>query len=297
MPAEPGGRRLLVIYNPTAGWRRRRRLDAVLRRLGARGCDLTVRPTQRVGDATRFAAEACVGRFDVVVAAGGDGTINEIVNGLPANAPPLAIVPLGTANVLAQEIGLRPDPETIARTIAAGEPRRVALGSANGRRFVLMVGAGFDAHVVHTVDLRLKRWLGKAAYGIAILRQLHKFRFPHYRVETDHGVWHAASVLVANARFYGGRFVCAPHASLSSPTLQVCLFGKRGPLNAVGYALAMFAGLLPKLSTYQIIQASRIQITGPAGEPVQGDGDIIAGLDVAVEVLPAALELLFPPVA
>lgn len=294
MQAEPGARRLLIIYNPTAGWRRRRQLDAVLRLLRGHGCALDVCPTQGPGDATRLAAEADTARHDVVVAAGGDGTINEIINGLPADGPPLALVPLGTANVLAAEIGLPDDPEAIARTIAFGDARPVALGAANGRRFALMAGAGFDAHVVAAVDLRLKRWLGKTAYGIAILRQLLIFRFPHYHVQTDQGAWHAASVLVANAHFYGGRFVCAPEASLASPTLQVCLFEHRGRLSAIGYALAMFTGLLPKLASYRIVPAHRVAISGPPGEPVQGDGDIVARLDVAIEVLPNALRLVFP---
>lgn len=171
----------------------------------------------------------------------------------------------------------------------------MALAAVNGRRFALMAGVGFDAHVVQTVDLRHKRWLGRAAYGPAILRQLLIFGFPHYHVETEQGAWQAASVLVANARFYGGRFVCAPAASLASPTLQVCLFERRGRLSAVGYALAMFAGLLPKLASYRIIQARRVKISGAPGDPVQADGDIAARLDAVIEVLPGALTLIFPP--
>jgi YegS/Rv2252/BmrU family lipid kinase len=288
-------RRLLIIFNPTAGWRRRRRLAAVLRLLRARGCALTMRPNPGPGDATRLAAEAVPERYDVVVAAGGDGTINEIINGLPEDAPALALIPLGTANVLAAERGLRGDPESIALTVASGQPGPVTLGAVNGRRFALMAGVGFDAHVVQTVDLRLKRWLGRAAYGVAIVRQLLVFGFPHYRVETDQGAWQAASVLVANARFYGGRFVCAPAASLTSPTLQVCLFERRGRLAAVGYALAMFAGFLPKLASYRTLPARRVEISGPLGDPIQVDGDIAAHLDAVIEVLPAALVLMYPP--
>jgi diacylglycerol kinase (ATP) len=287
-------RRLLIIFNPTAGWQRRRRFDAVLARLRRSGCQVTVRATRAPGDAERFAAEADPARYDVLVVAGGDGTINEAINGLCGSRLPLAILPLGTANVLAAEIGLPSDPDPLALTIARGVARPVTLGVANGRRFILMAGAGFDAHVVATVSQPLKRWLGKVAYVLASLRQAHAFRFPEYRVSIDGAARSAASVLVANARFYGGRFVVAPSADLRSPTFQVCLFERSGRLAAAGYALALLTGLLPQLSSYRIMAARRIEIQGPAGEPVQADGDIIARLDVNIMALPDALELVFP---
>jgi YegS/Rv2252/BmrU family lipid kinase len=287
-------RRLLIIFNPKAGGRRRRRFEAVLTELRRLGCELTIRETGRRGDAEQLAASADPTRYDALVVAGGDGTINEAVNGLNGADLPLAIVPLGTANVLAAEIGLTTDPDSIARTIALGSPRPISVGMANGRRFILMAGTGFDAHVVHTVDLALKRWLGKGAYAISILRQLLAFDFPEYVVKIDGQTRRAASVLVANAHYYGGRFVCAPAADLRTPTLEICLFERRGRLSAIGYALAMFTGRLPKLRSYRIVTADKVQISGGEGEPVQGDGDIITHLDATIEVVPQAISLLYP---
>jgi diacylglycerol kinase (ATP) len=290
-------RRLLIIFNPTAGGRRRRRFEAVLAELRRLGCDVTVRPTGGRGDAEQLAASADPNRYDILVVAGGDGTINEAVNGLAGARLPLAIVPLGTANVLAAEIGLATNPRSVARTIALGRPRPISVGMANGRRFLLMAGTGFDAHVVQNVDLRLKRWIGKGAYGISILRQLRAFAFPEYVVTIDGRTWKAASVLVANAHYYGGRFVCAPAADLRTPTLEVGMFERRGRLSVIGYALAMFFGRLPKLKSYRIVSADMIHIGGGSDEPVQGDGDIIAHLDVTIEVVPDALYLVYPPAA
>jgi diacylglycerol kinase (ATP) len=287
-------RRLLIIFNPKAGGRRRRRFEAVLTELRRLGCELTIRETGRRGDAEQLAASADPTRYDALVVAGGDGTINEAINGLNGADLPLAIVPLGTANVLAAEIGLTTDPDSIARTIALGSPRPISVGMANGRRFILMAGTGFDAHVVRTVDLALKRWLGKGAYAISILRQLLAFDFPEYVVKIDGQTWRAASVLVANAHYYGGRFVCAPAADLRTPTLEICLFERRGRLCAIGYALAMFTGRLPKLRSYRIVTADKVQISGGEGEPVQGDGDIITHLDATIEVVPQAISLLYP---
>jgi len=292
---ETAARRLLIIFNPVAGWRRRRRLAPVLAQLRAHGCALELRETQASGDAERFAAEADPGAFDLVVVAGGDGTVNETINGLARSGLPLALIPLGTANVLAAEIGLSTDPAAVARCVALGQPRPIALGAANGRRFILMAGAGFDAHVVAGVSVPMKRWLGKGAYVLSTLRQLLVFDFPSYEVLTDNKAQRAASVIVTNARYYGGRFVCAPEASLESATLQVCLFERGGRLAALGYALALFSGRLPRLASYRLIAARRIEVRGRPGEPIQVDGDGIGQLNVAIEVLPRALDLVFPP--
>ncbi len=286
-------RQLMIIFNPTSG--RRRRFEAVLERLRARGCRPCVQVTAAAGDAERLAAAADPARYDLLVVAGGDGTVNEVINGLGDRRLPLAILPLGTANVLAAELGLDADPDAVARTIAQGAARPVTLGIANGRRFILMAGAGFDAQVVATVNLGIKRRLGKAAYGLAILRQLLVYGFPGYRVVLDGSPRRAASVVVANAHFYGGRFVAAPAAGLQSPTFEVGLFERSGRLAAIGYALALFLGVLPRLKSYRILAARRIEIEGPAGEPVQADGDVIARLPVRIELLPAAIELVFPP--
>ena len=267
----------------------------MLTRLREYGCAVDLRETQAPGDAERFAAEADPAAFDVVVAAGGDGTVNETINGLARSGLPLGLIPLGTANVLATEIGLRTDPASLARCVALGRPRPVTLGVANGRRFILMAGAGFDAHVVAGVSVPMKRRLGKGAYVLSTLRQLLVFTFPSYEVLIDNTAQHAASVIVANGRYYGGRFVCAPDASLESATLRVCLFERSGRRATIGYALAMFTGRLPKLSSFRVIEARRIEIRGRPGEPLQGDGDIIGELDVAIEVLPNALDLIYPP--
>ena len=295
MTSKTAARRLLIIFNPAAGWRRRQRLAPVLAQLREQGCALELRETQGPGDAERFAAEADPGAFDLVVVAGGDGTVNETINGLARSGLPLALIPLGTANVLAAEIGLSTDPAAVARCVAFGQPRPIALGAANGRRFILMAGAGFDAHVVAGVSVPMKRRLGKGAYVLSTLRQLLVFDFPSYEVLSDNTVHHAASVIVTNARYYGGRFVCAPDASLESATLQVCLFQRGGRLAAIGYALALFSGRLPRLSSYRLIEARRIEVRGRPGEPIQVDGDGIGQLNVAIEVLPKALDLVFPP--
>ena len=289
-----GGRRLLIVFNPAAGRRRRPGLQRVLAALATHPVQVEVAETTGPGDAERFAREADPDRFDVVVAAGGDGTVNEVINGLAVSGLPLGLLPLGTANVLAAEIDQRLEPAAVAATLASGEPRRIALGRANGRRFILMAGAGFDAHVVNEVSVPLKRRLGKGAYVLATLDQLARFAFEPYRVRVNGSTCEAASVLVANGRYYAGRYLCAPEASLAEPSLEVCLFERSGRLPAIGYALALLAGRLPRLRSFRTVRTDRLIIEGRAGEPVQGDGDVLTRLDVEIDVVPDALAILVP---
>src|SRR6185312_7997435 len=130
----------------------------------------------------RFAREIDAASCDAIVAAGGDGTINEVANGLLAaiasgrRAPPLGIVPMGTANVLARELDILGSPHKIVRMLLEGRVVPIRLGradsSAGTRHFIMMAGIGFDAHVVATVSLALKRWVGKGAYVISSLRRI-----------------------------------------------------------------------------------------------------------------------------
>jgi len=291
---------MTVVFNPTAGGRRRARLDETLKLLRASGCEVAVQATAARGDAETIARGFGVPpqALDLLVIAGGDGTINEAVNGLLSaggdGASSMALVPLGTANVLANEIGLATAPAVVARAIARGVSVRAYVGVANGRCFTAMAGAGFDAHVVANVSLRLKRLFGKGAYVLESLRQLWRFPFPRYRVTVDGESYDAASVIVAKGHFYGGRYVCAPEARLDQPEFHVCLFERGGRWNAVRYALALALGRLPRLPDFRVVRGRAVTIDGPAGDPLQGDGDIIARLPVRIEIAPQPLRLIVP---
>ena len=282
----------MVIYNPTAGRRRRRKLDAVVDALTRRGAQVSLRATTCRGDAERLAGEASSIEFDRLVVAGGDGTINEAINGLRDRAPPVAIVPLGTANVLAAELDLPPHAAALADAIMEGALRAVAVGRVNGRAFTMMAGVGFDAYVVSHVSLRLKRAVGKLAYVIETLTQLLRYRRLMYDVTIDGKAYRASSVIIANGRFYGGRFVCAPKARLDSSEFQACLFGRAGRWHVIRYALALLLGRLPRLKDVTVVPARMVEIAAPVGDPVQGDGDILGALPARIEVAPERLRLV-----
>lgn len=298
-------RNLLIIVNPQAGRRRGREWRATLDALTGLGTSVTVRETSGPTDTESLACAAVGGPFDALVAAGGDGTINGVINGViqglatqAAGSPPLplGIIPLGTANVLAHELGLpTADPAGTARVLAHGAAVPIHLGSANGRNFALMAGVGLDAHVVERVDPWLKRRIGKCAYVIETISQIATYRPSfRYRVEIGAEAWGVAAVVIARSRFYGGRFVCAPAARLTEPHLHVCLFPRAGRWNALRYGTALVRGQLDRCPDFRIVTASAVTVTGPEGDPVQGDGDIIARLPLRAAVSPGRLPVLCP---
>jgi YegS/Rv2252/BmrU family lipid kinase len=293
-PLPARGRRILVVFNPAAG-RGRKRLSDILTRLETLGCRVTLRETAGPGDAGRIVRQESQG-YDVVAVAGGDGTINEAANGLaemPA-APALAIIPFGTANVLAWEIGLGTGSERTARTIAESQPTEVYTGLVNGRHFLMMAGVGFDAAVVASVDARLKRALGKLAYIWRMAVEMFRYRYPMFTVTVDGVTYQAASAVVAKGHFYGGQFICAPAARLTDPSFEVCLFLRGGRWHVARYSLALALGRLAELPTVRIVRGRDISLSGPADTPVQADGELVAQLPAQIQVSARRLGLLQP---
>ena len=300
------GRRLVVIFNPVAGRRRPGFLEAVVAAAQTGGAGIEIWETAAAGDAERMAMEcACAGRADVVVAAGGDGTINEVVNGLAAaglqgaHLCPLGIIPLGTANVLAHELGLPFRAGALGQLLATGRPVPVRAGQANGRLFTMMAGVGMDARVVAGIDPAVKRRLGKGAYALGSLREIMQGPGLDYRVvvtSPDGTVSHhqAASCIICNGHYYGGTFVLAPQARLTDAGFQVVLFQQPGRMAGLSYAAAMVLGTIPRRRDVTILPALTISVEGPAAEPVQGDGDIIAHLPLTVALVEGVLPILAP---
>jgi len=297
---------ILLIRNPIAGRRRRGLVDAVVRQVQTQGWTVDLVDTEAVGDARRLAETCDAARYAVIAVAGGDGTINEVVNGLAhrADAPALAIVPLGTANVLAHELGLSFKAAAIARTMVAGRALLVRPGEAcNGgapRCFSLMAGAGFDAKVVAGVSAPLKRRFGRGAYVWRSMIETRRYRPVRYAVEID-GVRHeAASVIVTRGRLYAGPYVVAPLATLSDPLLHVCLFERWGRSQTLRFGFALLTGRLPRAGGYRVISGREVKVSvlsdagEPGTQPVQIDGDDALTLPISINVASGAVRLLQP---
>jgi diacylglycerol kinase (ATP) len=287
-------RDLTVIFNPVAGRRRRQFLDQALVELLHRGFRIHLRETTKPGDAERYAHEETSSGTDLVIAAGGDGTVNEILNGLNGHPLPLAILPIGTTNVLAAEIGIPLTPIAYSEFIASAPIRQAWVGETGGRRFALMVSVGFDARVVEAMNPILKRRLGKSAYLLTACRNLFRHAPSRYRVTVDGVCFDAAAVIVSKSRYYGGRYIVAPQSRVTNPYLEVCLFGRSGRRDIARHAVALVRGSLVNEPDVTLLRGTEVLIEGNDGEPVQGDGDILTCLPSLVRIALTPVNLLMP---
>jgi diacylglycerol kinase (ATP) len=292
-------RRVLIVFNPTAGAGRRRRLARALAALGACGLKPDLAETRAPGHAEALARDAAARGVALVVAAGGDGTIAEVASGLAGSAAALGVLPLGTANVLALELGLPLSPDGAAAVLAAGRqvvlrPGLARFADGRARLFVQMLGAGFDAAVVANLDLGLKRRAGRAAYVWQTLRDLPRYGFPPIAAELDGHAGQAASVIVTKGRLYAGRHSIAPAARPAESGFQIVLFRRPGALRAALAGAALPLGLIPRLPGVEILAAHRIVLRAAEAVPVQADGDPVGRLPVEIADAPAPLRILVP---
>ncbi|MEQ9449403.1 MAG: diacylglycerol kinase family lipid kinase [Rhodospirillaceae bacterium] len=288
-------RRVLAVFNPAAGRSRRRYFEAVVEELRALGASVSVVETEAPGHAQRIAAGASGQEFDVIAAAGGDGTINEIVNGLKGNSVALGIIPLGTANVVADEIALRRSPALVARALAHGPIKNIHVGLANNRRFVMMAGMGFDANVVNGVSLNLKKKIGPLAYIWQAVRQAFAERFTPCEVTIDGKSYQTVSLVACNGRRYGGPFIAVPQSSLNDAGFYVVLMKGRSWFSIARYGFGLLIGRISMWPDVEIVKGSEVVIQSKAGDPVQADGDIITALPVRIHVDPDPVGLIYPP--
>ncbi len=266
---------MIVIYNPAAGQRRVDRLWQVLDILSGAGIRVTLRQTAYPGHATVLAAEAAASSATLVVAAGGDGTIAEVAAGLSGTKVKLGVIPLGTANVLAQELGLPFTPRDIAACLAFGRTKALWPGIATSKRgtrlFVQMVGVGLDAQVVHRLPRGLKRYFGRNAYVAQTLREMMRYSYQPIRLCVDGEPMQAGSVVVTKGRLYAGHYKLAPEARPGEPGFSIALFGGTGPASVLLYGAALVLNLLPRAPGMRLLRGRRIEIFG--GGHAQADGD------------------------
>jgi len=297
-------RRLLVIFNPIAGRGARTRLARALLALDRLGVAVTLRETGAPGDAATFARAASRDAFDGIVVAGGDGTLNEAANGLEDARLPLAVLPFGTENVLAREIGLTRNPERAAAIAVRGPARPISMGEVVfedgtvARRFLLMTGVGFDAEVVSGLDLDLKRRIGKLAFLWSILLRLWRYRAVEYAVAVESAKgsmrYSAASAIASKARYYAGPFVLTPAAGLAHRSFELALLKRPGRGAALACLAALAGGFLHRLPQVEIATVTAATFSHPAGAPVQIDGDPLGRLPITVRTADRPLLLIYP---
>jgi len=285
--------RLELIANPVSGGDARPRLTRAAAWLREQGADIAVRLTERRGDARRLAA-AAVGNCDRVVVAGGDGTLNEVANGLQGTGLPVAFLPLGTVNVFALEAGIPLHLEDACRLALEGRAQPISLGYIGTEVFLLMASAGWDADAVARLRPALKRRLGRLAYVVSAVEALLDHRPAPVTITLPDGSRHRGfGVVVSNARCYGGHYVITPQASLCSTHLELGLLRRGGRAALLGTALRLVLHRPLPAADMAYFSIDSVEIDG-AGVPVQVDGDAWGTLPVRVSCLPRALWVVLP---
>jgi diacylglycerol kinase (ATP) len=296
----------LLIVNPNAGRMRSsegRRLDGARRILGRDGIETDLALTDGPGAATGIAREAVAAGRQMVIACGGDGTFNEIVNGLAGSRLPLAVLPAGTANVLAKELTVPWNVERAAALVAGSRLRRIALGLAISgdaqtppRYFLSVGGAGPDGAIVHALDLGLKQRAGVLAYWAEGFRQLAAYKFPRFRVTAGGKQFESTLVVVGRTKHYGGPFKITTEADLHSDEFEmmVCASSSR-----LGYSIYIGLLCLKRLRGARhltFLKTASIYCEPLDQAPVftQVDGEPLGRLPAEFRIVPDALTLAVP---
>lgn len=285
-----------MIYNPQAGGMRRGggKVAFIKDALSAQGIELQLLPTRTQGDATILARGLVESGCQLVVACGGDGTINEIVSGMAGSHLPLMIFPAGTANVLAHEIGLPKDLNRCAQLLRKGIMRRISLGRAGSRHFALMAGIGVDAGVVKAVNPALKSKIGQGAFWLAGFQQLARYHFLPFDIQVDGHSDVCTFAIISKARWYAGRFQLTPRASLFSDDFEICLFHSTNRWRYLTYLLFSSFSKHECLQDVTILHGKEIKAVGSDQVMVQVDGELIGSLPQEFQIREDALTLIVP---
>jgi diacylglycerol kinase (ATP) len=294
----------LVIVNPVAGNGRARRAASRLA-AACHAAGATLSTTSAPGHAAELAAAAAAAGFGRVIAVGGEGTIQEVANGLlgAAAAMPLGIVPGGNGNDLARALGLPRDPLAALALALHGAPRPMDVGIARGggrdRAFVDAAGIGFDAGIAARMAGARAWWQrGRPGYLLTTLDELRRYRNARVRIvldggePTEHRILFAA---IANGAWYGGGMQIAPGATVDDGALDVCLVGDLSRFAALGQLPGLYRGAHVRHPAVTTMHVRSIELASIDDDvPVHLDGEPFGSLPLRIEVRPAALQVVMP---
>ncbi len=310
-PMLTGIRDAVLIYNPTSGRRRALRqdlLEMARRSLSASGgMDVELQATAGPGHATELARRAVAQNRQLVILSGGDGTLNEAVNGLAGSKVPLALLPSGTANVLGKELALPWDIPRAAALIPSSTLRRIALGlavcpssSQPPRYFICIGGAGPDGAMIYNVDVETKRSLGILAYWLEGAKMAATYRFPAFRVTSPELSLDAAVLVVGRTKHYGGPVQITTRASLFDNSFEVMAAMRLSRWRQLAQFPAVFTGRMRERKDVYFWKTSSVRVEPLPGSGkiyAQVDGECIGAIPVEFSIVPDALTLAVPSCA
>jgi YegS/Rv2252/BmrU family lipid kinase len=292
-----------VIYNPTARGEKARAFRDEVKILAK---DWELMPTMCAGDARVLAAKATRDGYTDIIAAGGDGTLNEVVNGIGDveggfEKVTFGFLPLGTINVFARELGLPLKWQNAWAVASSGKTTNIDVvlaeftgqsGKSEKRYFVQLAGAGLDARAVELVSWKQKKVIGPFAYIVAGFRALGERHQIIKVIGTESAT--GELVLFGNGRMYGGSFKFFPRASLQDGQMDISVFPKVNFFQLLKGVIGMYTGSVYRMCEAHQIQAAKVQLTSAGHVPLQLDGDLVGCLPATITVLPKALRVRVP---
>jgi diacylglycerol kinase (ATP) len=275
-------------------------VDEVLRALARSGHGVSAKPTPGPGTASAVARESIDAGADLILAFGGDGTINEVAEGMVGSRTPLGILPGGTANVVSCELKLGSGPIEVASRLADCRPERISVGRAQAheapaRHFLAMAGIGLDAHIVYGMSADLKKRWGKIAYWMGGFKQLVR-PLEEFDVEVEGRSYRSSFALITKVRNYGGDLEIARRVRIIDDEFEVVLFEGDRATRYLKYLTGVAANRLSGMGGVTILRAREVTIRAASGDRVyiQIDGEYAGRLPGKVEIVPDALTLLTP---
>ena len=297
----------LLIVNPTAGRARALHsgpLERARKILAQQRIESEVAPIDGPGSGRELARRAVRDRRQMVIVCGGDGTLNEVVNGLAGSTVPLALLPAGTANVFAKELGLPWNIERAASLIGGSRFKRIALGHVtstelrgDGRYFLSLAGAGPDGVMVRAVNQSLKDRTGTIAFWIEGFRQLAVYRFPRFRVNFDNESCEATLIVAGRTKHYGGPIQITTGADLYGNDFELMLCSTNSRWKYLSYVPLLLAQRLRGTRDIRFVRAKELRCEPIDAEPiwVQVDGEPAGRLPADFQIVRDALTLAVPP--
>lgn len=289
--------KLVIIANPISGGGRAYRLiRSHVQQWADPAWQIEIQTTRGPDDAGFLAQELLRNPPDLLGICGGDGTVNEFASRVPRPPFPVAVLPAGTANVIAREVGIPLNPIQALQIALRKNVRSIDLGElgTGNRRFLFVAGIGFDAFVVKTVNPGLKKKIGMAAYAAAILNSLQNYSFPEFDVSVGGRTYTATSCLACNARSYGGGLLFCPEADMSDGLLDILVLEGRRRLNLARFLLNAWFGKAESGAWIHRLKASEFQIEGRLDVPVQADGELVGRLPLHITLHPSSFPLIVP---
>lgn len=286
---------VVIIYNPAARSASGKKMERAESFLRSKGFLPEVLMTEKRGHAQHLAVSALEKTPGMIIAAGGDGTINEIMNGMAGSDIPLAILPLGTTNVLARELDIPPDVHGALQRALTGDPKSVSLGRIEGaefsRYFCLMAGVGFDGRAVHGVNASLKKLSGKAAYILSGVKNFFLYSPDDIPLSIGGSRYQCSTAVIGKSRKYGGNFEVTPDATLLEPALYACLFQGTTRADLLRYVFGVVRGRHLSYRDVVYLKSEYIEIYGDAH--IQVDGDYLGVAPARISVVKDVMKIIW----